>query len=1301
MSNPISEIPINEQPCVHKLRCNNMHCLRQHPAGWKRPTTCRFGKDCTTPRCQGSGGGAVAFNQKSHQRVPPAQPAPPPPPTVDQIVAKICKLKGLGEISIYMIESVQDKFAMINVLINIDLILKKLRSLFEKEVVEETVLSKTVEEMIECVQQCSNQFSELDRNLFTAFDNMSQALMNQSVSTDSRKLSLGEFMQILSLPEGIEEILKAFESQTASYSHKVSMSPLDVARKNPEGKPDPRLIEFLQLHPKVSGHPMFMEMIALHSSVVKGKSGLTNKDLVGLYDGIIALHELNSVVEEQHEKELSRQAHRKTIDQIVGEIRCLKATNLAVSFKIMMRNRRVFDTFVSELGEAERTLLVQHFSTFMSVYSAWMSMSITRGGSISVESLNAAFAKFRSSFKLDEQSKRVENAFFEFSRNEHFPSFYKLFNVMCPSPDKDGDPEIESSNVLKRFLKAISEIFGSSVRKSADESNRDAEMKSFEMDLVSRGLVLLCLVMMSPEQFSPLVSASFSRTYDEMKKMSFKSFLYWLTQKVTDPRRFNDSTFVWSNLPNFFMVQNKDEEQLFSKESLFETIDNILSDFMSASNIGLNQIDVRKFLKDNSLEWLFGFEEDSHSGACYIYVNEENISQDVKRALLDFYMVDESAEGARNRSHMKSLLSIPKEKLKELVKLIIEMPSSEEPKEYFDILCEMLGLKMSPTEGETTCFGLNKFLGMLQELTLDSDIYSEALAMMSVFSYMQKHGRKSRYFMSLPCSIMFVLITKKFPTLTYTEVANLMYKEMYGHCTKIGTFYVDQKSVGEMLSKIEERSPMRAHLESFTCKGSQDKSSIPKCENLIVEFKSIFERHCPLLHEFLKRAISYFMNPAYIAKLFQDCDEQLEVSTSSQTPEEALDERQKTLFNRFLMQAISRKKSQILSDLSKTFEEIEKTCSVETNLGFYKFARHVSAWINLVNSLFENIGIQHRLSFDEIMKDFPDTKTKSLTPLDKAKRMTRHVCGVLDIPVPENTDDFVQDDENSVLFWIVYQALLATNNTVLPEKKPEDLKEVIVKTISILDLKTLIKGTKTLNEVFSMCLPYMNSGLIRAFLIQILIHHFMGGNKGKLDSLLCLLATFESKFTPDEKASYSDLFAYIEDPSLDISNLASNFVSDEELFEQIMNSLSEDRDWEDPDVSVVISDEIVKRVVKPRVKFVKAPVKAQEPIDNGMAFGGGAAAVADSSEEEEESDQDFMEEVVEDSVKAPFDASELQKLLVSDDRWSAIEYLQSVELGEGEDKDTLEATIPMLKNEQKTCHYVIQALIQRGIFEED
>lgn len=1278
-----------------------------------------FGIKCTHPRCKGSGGGAVAFDARSHQRVPPAQQAPPPPPTVDEIVAKICKLNGLGDIAKYMLASVQDKIAMIKILTALNLILKRLHSLFENDVVEETAVSESVGHMRECVEQCSQQFSsEIDKNLFTAFHDMSLALTNQLVSTDSRKLSLGEFMQILSLPEGIEEILQAFESQTASYSHKVSMSPLDVARMHPERTPDQNLIDFLKLNPEVSTDPKFTKLIELHSSALKGKSTLKNKALVGIYESTIAVRELNCVMEEQNAMERSKQEHRKTVQQIVGEIHCLKATNLAVSFNIMTANSGVFDAFVNELGEPERILLVRHFSTFMSVYSAWMSMSMTRGGSISVESLNAAFAKFRSSFKLDEQSQRVENAFFDFSKTDDFRSFYELFNVMCPSPDKDGDLQIASSNVFKRFLKAMSEIFGSSVRRSVDELNRESEMESFEMGLASRGLVLLCLVMMSPKQFSPLVSASFSKTYNEMKILRFKSFLYALTQNVTNPKRFTDSTFVWSNLPDYFMVSNKEGgERVFSKESLFDTIDEILSDFMSASNTGLNLIDVRTFLKANSLEWLFGVEEDSSTGACYIYVNEENISKDVKRALLDFYMVDESAEGARNLNHMKSLLSIPKEKLKEMVKLIIEMPSSEQLEENFEKLSKMLGLEMSSTEKETTSSGLNKFLGMLQELTLNSDIYSEALAMMSVFSYMQKHSKKSRYFMSLPCSIMFVLIAKKFPTLTYTEVANLMYREMYGHCTNTGgTFYVDQRSVGEMLSNLDERSSMRERLELFAIRSptkkekEESKTDIARkvvssqCQALIVEFKSIFERHCPLLHEFLKRALSYFMNPAYIAKLFQDCDEQLEVSTSSQTPEEALDERQKTLFNRFLMQAISQKKSQIFSDLMRTFEEIEKTCAVPKNLGFYKFARHVSAWINLVNSLFENIGIgiEHRLSFDQIMRDFPDTKTKILTPLEKAILMTRHVCGVLRIPVPENTDDFVQDDQNSVLFWVVYQALLATYNTVLPNKETELLKEVIVRTISIPDLKTLIEGSKTLDEVFSMCLPYMNSGLIRAFLIQILMHHFMSGNKGKLDSLLRLLATFESKFTQEEKESFCNLFAYIEAPLPDISNLASNFVSDEELLEQIMTSLSDDGDWEDADVSVVISDEIVKKV-KPPIKFVKAPVKAQAPIDSGMAFGGGCAAVAveseSESEREEENVEAFIEEFVEDSVKPLFDASELKKLLVADERLSAIEYLQSVELGE--DKETLEATIPMLKNETISCDDVIVALIQHGIFEDE
>lgn len=1293
MSDPKSQIPINEQECIHGLECKNTHCRRKHPAGWKKPTKCMFGIKCTHPRCQGSGGGAVAFNPRSHQRVQPAQPAPPPPPTVDQIVEKICKLNGIGEISIYMIDAVQDKFAIINVLMNIDLILQKIRSLFEKEVVEETVLSKTVEEMIECVQQCSNQFSELDRNLFTAFDNMSQALMNQSVSTDSRKLSLGEFMKLFSLPEGIEDILQAFESQKASYSHMVSMSPLEVARMNPEGKPEPKLIEFLQLNPHVSSDPMLNKIIALHTSVANGKSTLTNKVLVGLYDSIMAARELDGLIEEQLATEIAKQEHKRTVKQIVSDIHCLNASNLAVSFNIM-RNCGVFRKFVNKLDSSNKTILVQNFSNFLSVYSAWMSMSVSKDGSISVESLNGAFRKFLDSFKLDKESRDMDDEFFKFYRTPEFDELFKLLNLSCPSPDvKSGDGKITSSDILKRFLKAINGIFGSSV---------DASEKSvFESELANRGLVLLCMVMMSPDKFSKLVSAPFSKTYKDMESSPFKSFLYWLTQTATEGSKFNPNSFEWSTLPTLFTTKNRVGEQEFSTAELFDAIDATLSGFMSATNTGLNRLHPSEFLQEQSLDWLFGVQENP----CLMYVNDEKLPLAVKRVLLSCYMVDESSDGARQVSHLKSLLSLPKEQIRPLLKLLIEMPLSEKKEENFDSICDFLGLEMPPQTKEIAFSALNEFLVMLNSLSLDSDLYSQALSMMSVFSYMQKYGKQSRYFMSMPSSIIFVLMTKQFPTLTHSEIANMIYKERYGHDG--GTFFVNQTLVDQMIAGLHDSSSMKGPLELFAIRSSTEntrKVAIRECEVLIRKFKMLFEEHCPLLHEFLKRALPYFMKPEYTAKLFQYCDEQLEVLTSSQTPEDALKDRLKTSFSRFLMQAISQKKRQIFFDLSKMFQEIEKTCSVPRNLAFYKFARHVSAWINLVNSLFENIGIQHRISFDQIMKDFPDTKSKTLTPLEKAKLMTSHVCRVLRIPVPENTDDFVQNDENSVLFWVVYQALLATYNMVLPEKETELPKEVIVRRISIQDLKTLIEGSKTLDDVFSMSLPYMNSELIRAFLIQILMHHFMSGNKVKLDTLLRLLGRFELKFTPEEKSYCKGLFAYIEAPLPDIANLTSSVVSEKEflrysvvsekeLLSQIMDSLRDDGDWTDANVSVVISEEIVKRET-PRFKFVKAPVKA--PIDSGISFGGGCAAVDVEPEEEEHVEVSIEQEPVEASVKPPFDATQLREFLNAKNRSSAIAYLVSVELD-----DTLVATIDMLKDDANTCGDVIKALLQYGVFEED
>jgi hypothetical protein len=426
----------------------------------------------------------------------------------------------------------------------------------------------------------------------------------------------------------------------------------------------------------------------------------------------------------------------------------------------------------------------------------------------------------------------------------------------------------------------------------------------------------------------------------------------------------------------------------------------------------------------------------------------------------------------------------------------------------------------------------------------------------------------------------------------------------------------------------------------------------------------------------------------------------LEVLTTSQTPEDALKERLKDLFKNYLMQAISQKKRQIFIDLTRTFEEIERTCSVQKNLAFYKFARHVSAWINLVNSLFENMGILHRLSYDQIMKDFPDTKSKTLTPLEKATLMTHHVCGILNIPVPADDTDFVQHDQDSVVFWVVFQSLLATYNTELPKNETELPKEVIVRTISILELKTIIEKSKTLDEVFLNGLPYMDSSLIRTFMIQILRHHFLSGNKKKLDFLLRRLLTFELKFTQKEKVSYEFLFDYINAPlpAPDISNLTSYVCTEEELLSQIIDSLREDGDWTDADVSVIISESNVKKV-QPRFKFVKAPVKAQAPIDGGMASGGCAAVMVEPESEEEEEElveASIEQEPVEASVKLPFDATHLRELLVANDRSSAIAYLESVELD-----DTLVATIDMLKNEDNSCVEVIDALIQYGVFEED
>ena len=72
---------------------------------------------------------------------------------------------------------------------------------------------------------------------------------------------------------------------------------------------------------------------------------------------------------------------------------------------------------------------------------------------------------------------------------------------------------------------------------------------------------------------------------------------------------------------------------------------------MSAKNTGLNQVvDVMKFLEENALDLLFGFQEDP----CLIFLNDGQLPDAVKHVLLSCYMVDESSDGARQVSHLKS-----------------------------------------------------------------------------------------------------------------------------------------------------------------------------------------------------------------------------------------------------------------------------------------------------------------------------------------------------------------------------------------------------------------------------------------------------------------------------------------------------------------------------------------------------------------------------------------------------------------------------------------------------------------------
>ena len=1279
MSKPTSQTPTTkrEPPTQEQLKkMATIPCNKGDNCEYYKRGNCRYLH----------GGGAVAFDQRSHQRVPPAQPAPPPP-TQDQILAKIGKLKGFGQISIYMFDSViDDKLAVLRVLMKANVQLRDVKDPVKQSMADNKDISSKLVELMISLEPFLNSESKVGR----AFSNMRDRLTKGMTSCQIEEL-VDDFIPRFALPKEIEEIIPAFDSQTASYAHAVNLSPLDRARRNPDVKPDAKLIEFLQNIPHFSESIVFKEILSLYSGLGKS-SPFMNKEFVGAYDAFMKLREGMALMEEQRATQRVKEQHKKTVQQIVREIDGLKATSLGVSFRIMTTHRDIFSFFVETLDETNRSILTTHFLSFMSVYSAYMSISLD--GTITHDSLNKAFLKFLDSFKLNEESRTLDKEFFEFSRNSIFPFFWELFNTKCPCPEDGGKTRIVSSDIFKRFVKAIDGIFGGSVDVS--------ERKLFEEKLFERGLVILLMVMMSPDGFSRLVSAAYSKTYAVMKTCEYQSFLYSLAQIATNERRRRHSSvpdgFEWSSLPNLF-TETENGSQYFSVESLFDAIDATISSFMTATNNGLNRIDVNQFIHDKNLDWLFGCRE-KFDGDFFMYVKDNNqLPPEVIRFITDCNLVNEASEGARQGSHLKSLLSLPPKEIRPMMKLFISITSSNDPEEAFNPLCSLLGLKIESDPKKEIAFnGLKYFLTILLESSQESNVYAEALLMMPAFSYIQKMTGFSKFFMSLPETMIFVLMRIKFPDLTYCEIANVIYKVHHGHNGVRGTVVMTPNVISRMMDGLHDSSTIKVILEKFAVTRAKEsletaEKNCKACEEIVRRFEMLFEKHCKVLSEFLKRGLSYFTNALYMAELFKDSGEQVnEVSASEQSPEDALNNRLKASFMMCLNQSILHMRKKIISDLSKTIKDIKQDSSFAINrLKFYMFATQISASINLVNSLSKNMGMQFRISFEQIMNGLPDTKGQDMTPLQKATLMIHHVCGILNISVQENVDDFDQDVPESVFFYVISKSFITIYNTELPKKKIERGDCQDSRKTPIVSLKTIMEESTTLDEVFLNGLPYMDSPLIRAFLIQILKHHFLSGNKGKLDSLLRRLLTFELKFTHIEKDSFVDVFSYITAPLPDIQRLKSYVLLDEELFVQIKDSLGNDDAWTDANVSVIISESNVKNV-QPRFKFVKAPV------DSSMPSSEAGAIVEVKSEEVDDSPEEFVEAS---SVSQPFDATYLRELLLSNQPFPAIAYLQSVELGEY--KGILQAAIEMLGDTENPCSLVLEGLVQNGILraEED
>ena len=1211
------------------------------------------------------GGCAVSHHPTSHKQLPPKKPAPP---TEAEIVESFLKLEGIGGLSMFLIKQAVEKLPMVR---RIKLAIEQFEKIHKTFESEQQIDNDPLIESINEAFSLFNGFQCLEQII----DNYRVKILNSETPAEIRKKFVLSLLDRLKLPEAIDEILRSFDAERASYATAVASDPLTEARANPDTTPSPEFLEHLANACGLSENTGFKDMCRTHETLKQSSPYIVKHflDILSLYE---ATNQAEKLLREQNLEEIAERQIAEARVELRREHISKKNPHLKLSF-MLLQSQSELVKFIQGLSLDNRETLVSVFGSFMAYLSQIFEKNDTQ---ITSTFLSNSFEKFTKSRRVDVETQTLKSDFFKLVETPIFDELLKTLHVETNSLHGSQEGEKRTPIMVHELLKYMLTDLLSLYDDKVPVDKREI----FRKGLVKALLPFAFLISLSPRN-SNMLAGRWQRGQKNKQgnevnhfivmqsKDAKKSILYWLLSHLKSKSKKKSQPDVcdtFEKLASQFTHQveminsdgSKETKQVFSPDLLFDALKTV-----QCENF-LNSVDFDENLKNINPEWLgtiFKIDEQ------LVSVNDA-FPDVLLSALFYTFGSKETDVHTRQFSDMKALMHMRPNCILEVVQSCQEFRPDYQVDPVIQIM-DTLGFKDEKSlEDSLTCF-----LKLISE-NKSEDLLRRAYDDMSFATLLSQIHNYNGFFMSLIDSLLVVLLSDKFREVKKYDIMN----DVYEMKAKSGSrLFMNFPKIEKYMQDLNDGDNNKPRLMEFLSKGKRERTEMKEIVKSIRGILCLESLPNHSFHEEFKRTIPFLLSPSSLAALSKTVPEfELDIPSFSQHHDcsAGILEKIKSFFDTELDRFISAQNGEIQRNLKLRMEQIKEIPAIVDRIKALSFTKHVSAIVNLVNAMFSTLALPYKLENDDFVRGFPSTK--DLNQSQSAISVLNHVLsniGVIKPEKPENPEtpadsdpkvpesggksgkksktpteldptvlaEFtLQMDKFTVISNIVSRAISAIYRTEIPKEEVAESKKVL--TIKLIDLKENLRTCQTLIDLFNKCLPYWKSPLVRELILYVLFHKFQSG-EDCVRELYRDVQIFGFSFEDKEISEYSIMFLFLNDADARFSNTENYDTSDDDILTSMKDTINSDF-WNDSNATVEISSPVVQENRKVLLRR-RLPV-----VDSGMSFGGCSAP---EPEEVVEDEDEVVEEAV--SSQSPVVPKTLYDMLFENKIQDAISYMKS------------------------------------------